>query len=49
MDKDDQVRLSVQSPEQDFPIIILYRCLADTFLSKVERVLQSYEELHVIL
>lgn len=48
MSKDDLVRLSVQSPELDFPITLPFRRLSqltsETFLSEVERVLQSYEE-----
>ena len=44
----DLVRVSVQSPSLDYPVVIsflrLQELTADRFLSEIERVLQSHED-----
>ena len=48
MNSDDLVRMAVQCPELDFPIIIPFIKVAqlssETILREIERVLQSYEQ-----
>ncbi|CAC5384163.1 unnamed protein product [Mytilus coruscus] len=48
MKTDDLIRMSIQCPELDFPITILFmkvaQLSAETMLSEIERVLQSYEQ-----
>ena len=48
MDSTDLVRLTIQCPELDYPIRILFMRVvqfsADRLLTEIERVLQSYEE-----
>ena len=47
-DKDDLIRLAVQSPDIDFPILVPFMKAsslgAEHILSEIERVLQSFEE-----
>lgn len=48
----DSVRLSMDNPELDFPIVLSFmrwsELTVDRILSEIERVLQSYEQFVVV-